>query len=48
MENNMRTAFQFILIIHGLIHLMGFVKAFDLVEMVQFTKENSKPKGLLF
>ncbi len=41
----MRLALHFILIIHGLIHYMGFAKAYDLGEIGQFTTAISKPLG---
>ena len=44
----MRILFIVILFVHGLIHFMGCVKAFDFGNMAQFTKEISKPVGLLW
>jgi len=44
----MRIVFLLIVLLHGLIHFMGFAKAFDYGNMVQFTKEISKPMGLLW
>ncbi len=38
--------FAFILFIHGLIHLMGFAKAFGYGNITQLTKDISKPNGL--
>jgi len=32
--------------IHGLIHLMGFMKSFDLAKIPQLTANISKPVGL--
>lgn len=40
--------FAFILLIHGLIHITGFVKAFNLWNISALTKEISKPAGLLW
>ncbi|MCX6578607.1 MAG: hypothetical protein NT166_00305 [Candidatus Aminicenantes bacterium] len=40
--------FCIIIIVHGLIHLMGFVKAFKLAPMDQLTQPISKPVGLLW
>jgi len=37
-----------LIIIHGLIHLLGFVKAFNLGEISQLTKPIPKPLGLLW
>ena len=44
----MKIIFIMILLIHGLIHLMGFSKAFDYGNITQLTKEISKPMGLLW
>jgi Flp pilus assembly protein protease CpaA len=44
----MRIAFFLLLIVHGLIHLMGFVKAFGLSEMKELTQPISKPLGILW
>tara|TARA_R110002050_G_scaffold45001_1_gene106908 strand:+ start:49343 stop:50434 length:1092 start_codon:yes stop_codon:yes gene_type:complete len=44
----MRIAVLIILIIHGLIHLIGFAKAFQFGEMAQFTKAISRPMGILW
>jgi hypothetical protein len=37
-----------IFIIHGIIHLLGFVKAYKITEVDQLTKEISKPMGLFW
>jgi len=44
----MRIAFNGLLIIHGLIHLMGFAKAFGLAELPQLTQSISRPIGVLW
>ncbi|MCL6260593.1 hypothetical protein M3O96_15930 [Aquiflexum sp. TKW24L] len=44
----MKTLFAIILLIHGLIHLLGFLKAFLLAELNEFTNPVSKPMGLLW
>jgi len=44
----LRYLFAFILLIHGLIHLMGFVKAFKLADIQQLTQSISKPLGILW
>ena len=44
----MKYVFIFILLIHGLIHLMGFVKAFAFAEIDQLSQHISKPMGLLW
>lgn len=44
----MRTLFGLLLILHGLIHVMGFVKAFNIAEIEQFTLSISKPAGLFW
>ncbi|SMO89953.1 DUF6544 family protein [Fodinibius sediminis] len=40
--------FSLIIFIHGLIHFLGFVKAFNLAQVDQLTQEISKPVGLLW
>ena len=44
----MKTAIIFIILFHGLIHLMGFVKAFDLAEVSELTLPISRGWGLLW
>lgn len=44
----LRFIFTFIILIHGLIHLMGFAKAFQLAEISQLTQAISKPRGILW
>ena len=44
----MEYAFAFILLIHGLIHLMGFAKAFKYAAIKSLTLPISKPAGLLW
>ncbi len=44
----LKTIFIFITLIHGLIHFMGFAKAFGYGNITQLTKEISKPVGLLW
>ena len=44
----MRTALLVLLIVHGAIHLLGFVKAFGLAEIAQLQQPISKPLGLLW
>lgn len=41
-----RILFAFVVLIHGAIHLLGFVKAFNLAEVNQLTQSISKPAGL--
>ena len=43
-----RILFSIIIIVHGLIHFMGFAKAFNYGNITQLTKEISKPSGLLW
>ena len=43
-----KVIFASVLIIHGLIHLMGFVKAFQLAKINQLTQTIHKPIGLLW
>ena len=44
----MKVIVSFILIIHGLIHLMGFMKAFELAEISQLKQSISKPVGIFW
>ncbi len=44
----MKFALMIFLIIHGLIHLIGFAEAFNLIEIQQWTHNISKPIGLLW
>ena len=44
----MRALFIIITSIHGLIHLMGFAKAYNLAELSQLTKPISKLNGILW
>lgn len=40
--------FALILFVHGLIHFMGFAKAFSYGNMAQLTKDISKPVGVIW
>ena len=40
--------FAFIILLHGLIHLMGFAKAFNYGNIAQLTKMISRPQGLVW
>lgn len=44
----MKYLFIAIVILHGLIHLMGFAKAFRLAELDQLTSPISKPMGIIW
>ena len=44
----LRFLFAFIVLAHGLIHLMGFAKAFNYGNITQLTKDISKPTGMLW
>lgn len=44
----LRIIFLIIMTVHGLIHLMGFVQAFRLAEMKDFTLQVSKPAGIVW
>jgi len=44
----MRILFFIIVGLHGLIHLLGFAKAFDIGAVTQLSKEISKPLGILW
>jgi hypothetical protein len=43
-----RSLFSFVVIVHGLIHLMGFFKAFRLAELPQLTQDISRPAGVFW
>ena len=44
----MRTAFAFLILIHGLIHVMGFAKAFQLAKIDKLSQSISKPMGMVW
>lgn len=44
----MRTAFLILLLIHGLIHLLGFTKAYKLAQVEQLTQSISRGHGILW
>jgi hypothetical protein len=44
----MRLFLFLVIVVHGLIHLMGFTKAFRYAELSQLTQEISRPVGLLW
>ena len=44
----MRLALVFVVVIHGLIHLLGFARAFDLIKVTEFTQPVSKPLGMVW
>lgn len=44
----MRGAFAFIVVVHALIHLLGFAKAFGLAEAAQLHQHISRPLGVLW
>lgn len=44
----MRIFFFLLLILHGLIHLLGFVKAFNLAQVQELTMSVSKPAGMIW
>ena len=44
----LRIIFLILVTVHGLIHLMGFAKAFQYAEMKQLTIAISKPVGLMW
>ena len=43
-----RILFSFIFLVYGLIHLMGFAKAFNYAEISQLTQPISKPAGMIW
>lgn len=44
----LKYSFVFIVVLHGLIHLMGFAKAFQYAELKQLTIAISKPVGVIW
>ncbi|PKD44051.1 DUF6544 family protein [Rhodohalobacter barkolensis] len=44
----LKILFYFIVVVHGLIHLLGFFKAFDIGNITQLTTSISKPIGILW
>ncbi|MDO9021894.1 MAG: hypothetical protein Q8S73_03180 [Deltaproteobacteria bacterium] len=44
----MRWAFAFVMVVHGLIHLMGFLKAFGLAALPQLARPISRPMGVVW
>jgi hypothetical protein len=48
LDKMFKSLFFGIVIIHGLIHLLGFIKAFDLAEISEFTQNIPEPIGILW
>jgi hypothetical protein len=48
MDTIIKIIFAFIVVVHGLIHLMGFAKAFNYAEMSQLTQPISKSQGVIW
>lgn len=44
----LKLLFALFVVLHGLIHILGFVKAFQLAEVSQLTQSIAKPAGLLW
>jgi len=44
----MRIAFLLVVFLHGILHLLGFIKAFGIKEVQELTVSISKPMGLLW
>ena len=44
----LRYFFAFVMLAHGLIHLMGFTKAFGFADIEQLTQDISRPAGLFW
>jgi hypothetical protein len=44
----MRLAFAIMLVVHGLIHLLGFAKAFELAELPELTRPIAAPIGVVW
>ncbi len=44
----LKFAFLFVILIHGLIHILGFLKAFNIADVNQLSEYISKPMGMLW
>ena len=44
----MKTALIILILLHGALHTLGFLKAYKLVGTQQLTKSISKPRGILW
>lgn len=44
----MKYVFSLLIVFHGLVHFMGFAKAFNMGELEELTKEVTKPMGTLW
>ena len=44
----LKTIFTILIILHGLIHLMGFVKAYGYADITALTRDISKPMGIIW
>lgn len=44
----MKTALIILLVLHGIIHLLGFVKAFNVLPVKQFSEHISKFNGIMW
>lgn len=44
----MKTAFALFIVIHGLIHLMGFLKAFELAKIKELKMPITKASGMIW
>jgi len=44
----MKTFFAVFLVVHGLIHLLGTAKAFDVADIPQLTQQIARPLGILW
>jgi hypothetical protein len=44
----LKQLFSILLLLHGMIHILGFVKAFKFADITQFTQNISKPLGVLW
>ncbi len=47
-DRTLKVVFLIFILIHGLIHLLGFVKAFQVADVSQLTQSVSKPAGILW
>ena len=48
MEAMLRYVFMALVVIHGLIHLMGFAKAFRYADISQLSRDVTRPAGILW
>jgi hypothetical protein len=47
-ETGMKTAFIIFMVMHGLIHLLGFIKAFELAEVKELKMPITRSSGIIW